>query len=631
MLAHGLAHACVLEVDPNVQGLWMLEQIRKWAPKCPVILCAENPDAEWVEQAYLKGAFQVLPKPLRPKLLGEVLQRVPSRDESVSGDDTSFTVMGGGAPAGASAPLAVGAQSLAVLRGFSGILTHSLDSEALLKQFLLFVRELFGLNRAMVFLAEDLGKSSSRTLKAAAAIGISQRVLDSVHLSFESGIGLLVSRSGRIVRRQSSFLSTAPEARREFEVLGAEVAVPIPDRENIIGVALLDTRITGESLSNGELELLFHLLEQLGLGLRNIALHEQLASNGRMLSGVLRELSSGCIVIDRDLKILHANKTARKYFPPEVENRARDFGFDDLPGDLGGKVYQVLHTGTALVNHRYEAPTQGKTYRINVAPFQSQNDGSLVSVLLMIEDLTQAEHMRKLELEAAELRLIRPMADRLSSEIGNAIVPIPVFAQLLKERHTDASFRETMQDGLLEASRRIERLVNQMRFLIGEIKASDQPFAIGALLEESYQEASRHQQGGKASKLKLQVGDDGLEVAGDRGMLKHTFMEIMLNGLQSMKQDPSISVRIAQDPENPSQCRVEIQDAGEGFSPESARRAFEPFYTTRTVGVGLGLAVAKRVIESHGGRIEIPAPAKGRPGQVVINLPASKSAEKRRK
>ena len=136
-------------------------------------------------------------------------------------------------------------------------------------------------------------------------------------------------------------------------MLGAQVAVPILDRETLLGVAVFDGRITGEPLVNSELELIFHLLEQLGLAIKNIWLHDQLAGNHEMMADILRELSSACVVVSRDLTILHANKMARKYFA-RPDRRSGDLEFSDLPQLLGAKVYQVLKTGSAISSFKYE-------------------------------------------------------------------------------------------------------------------------------------------------------------------------------------------------------------------------------------------------------------------------------------
>ena len=117
-----------------------------------------------------------------------------------------------------------------------------------------------------------------------------------------------MTRLGRILRRGGR--DRAPPKRKEFELLGVNVAVPILDREQLLGVALFDGRVTGEPLVNAELEVIFHLLEQLGLAIRNIWLHDQLASNHATMAEILRELSSACVVVGRELQILHANKAA---------------------------------------------------------------------------------------------------------------------------------------------------------------------------------------------------------------------------------------------------------------------------------------------------------------------------------
>src|SRR4029077_7327067 len=190
-------------------------------------------------------------------------------------------------------------------------LTHSLNAEALLKQFLLLLRELIGINRAAVFLrqpvhwmGERLSLEESQRLRAACAIGLSRALLEHFELSFEAGIGGQVTRLGRIVRRHSEETRRDAETQKEFELLGTQVAVPILDRETVIGVAVFDGHITGEPLANPELELIFHLLEQLGLAVKNIWLHDQLLGSHSMMADSLRELSSACVVVNRDLVIL---------------------------------------------------------------------------------------------------------------------------------------------------------------------------------------------------------------------------------------------------------------------------------------------------------------------------------------
>lgn len=635
LLVHGLIAACVLDAElMGVECVWIIERLRRRDSRTPIIAYTELPQSDWEEEAFLRGVTHILTKPVRPKLFNSILDRIwaqptpaqPPPAAVVPAGNTSVFTRAVTDPS-AAARFVNASQTLGVLRDFSSIMTHSLDAEAMLKQFLQFLREILSVNRAAIFLnrpcsplSEVLQADDGRRLRAAAAIGLSSGLLQHFELSLDSGIGAQVNRLGRILRRDSDEARMDGEAQKEFDLLGAQVAVPIPDRENIVGLAVFDGRVTGEPLVNVELEMIFHLLEQVGLALRNIWLHDQLAGNHEMMTDVLRELSSACIVFGRDLKVLHANKAARRHFGRKNE-RTGGLEFSDLPQVLGAKVYQVLKTGAALEPFRYEPDNApGTTYSVSVVPFQRGKVAMPSSVLLTADDLSQSEQLRKLEVETANLRLVRTMADRLAHEIGNAMVPLSTHQQLLAEKFRDAEFRESLDQALAGGVKRVSRLLNQMRFLAREGQIQTEVFGVDKLIEEAYEDATQ-QQPVEGAKLKLENSAKPLVVSGDRAALRHAFAEIMLNALQANPKSPQIGVKLnnASGTTGGTAVTIEVQDNGTGFSAEAARKVPSPFYTTRNVGLGLGLAVSQKIIETHHGKLEIvPSPS----GLVRISLPA---------
>lgn len=633
LLVHGLADACILDLElANVQGIWSLEKLRRRASKCPIIVFTAG-QWEWEEEAYLQGATHVLTKPVRPRMLSALLERLWSssagpRSNAPLPPSTAAEVprsLGNQVSTGSPA----GGQTMGVLRDFSGILTHSLDSEGMLKQFLLLLRELLSINRAAVFLRQPFSSpagpavsSDVRRLRAASALGLSPGLLEHFELSFEAGIGGHLFRYGRILRRHSEDIRQDLEAQKEFELLGAQVAVPILDRETVLGVAVFDGRITGEPLINSELELIFHLLEQLGLAIKNIWLHDQLANNHEMMAEILRELSSACVVVSRELNILHANKAARKYFG-RSDRRGGEMEFSDLPQALGAKIYQVLKTGSAISSFNYQPEdSPGTLYRINIVPFQRQQAGLPASALLMAEDLTQSEQLRRLEIETANLRLIKTMADRLTHEIGNAMVPLSTHQQLLSDKWKDPEFRASLDLALADGVKRVSRLINQMRFLARDSLTSPETFPVAPLIEEAYQEACKYQPV-KSAQLRYDSSNKPIILNGDRAALKHALTEVMLNALQANPADPKVGVRLQTDANgNGHQAiAIEVQDNGGGFSAEAMQHAPAPFFTTRNVGLGLGLTVSRKIVETHNGKLEIVPPKAGQAGIVRISLP----------
>ena len=637
LLVHGLADACVLDVDlMGVEGVWAIERLRRYDPRSPLITFTANIQSEWEEEAFLRGVTYVLTKPVRSRLLNSVLERLWNAPASQHPARTPPPP----APMPSRSPffqslepsparVISASQTLDVLSDFSSILTHSLDAEAMLKQFLLFLREILSVNRAAIFLnrpspfAETSLPEDRRRLRAVAAIGLSPGLLEHLGLSLDSGIGGQLSRLGRILRRDSDEARANVETQKEFELLGAQVAVPIPAREGIAGVAVFDVRITGEPLVNIELELIFHLLEQVGLALCNIELHDRLAGNHEMMTDVLRELSSACIVVGRDLKVLHVNKAARRHFGQKTKHTG-DLEFSDLPQMLGAKIYQVLKTGAAMGPFRYEPENSpGTVYSVSVVPFRHGNSTVPISALLTADDLTQTEQLRRLEVEAANLRLIKSMADRLAHEIGNALVPLATHQQLLAEKFKDREFRESLDQALADGVKRVTRLINQMRFLAREGHIEQETFTIGKLIEEAYQEARKHQSA-DAGKLQFETIGKPVVITGDRAALKHALAEIMLNALQANPKEPKIGVTLHTDANRGGvpDVQIEVQDNGAGFTAEAAREAPAPFFTTRNVGLGLGLTVSRKIIETHHGKLEIIPPQAGQPGVVRVSLPA---------
>ena len=247
----------------------------------------------------------------------------------------------------------------------------------------------------------------------------------------------------------------------------------------------------------------------------------------------------------------------------------------------------------------------------------------------MAEDLTQSEQLRRLEVEAANLRLVRTMADRLTHEIGNAMVPLSTHQQLLADKCKDPEFRASLDVALADGVKRVTRLINQMRFLARDACVSQEAFPLAPLIEEAYrgspQTSARQSRRSSNAKTKQQA---------DRRYRRPRRAETCAD--RSDAQRPAGESR----PTRKSACactrnptatalhglQIEVQDNGTGFTPEAAQKAPSPFFTTRNVGLGLGLTVSRKIIETHHGKLEILPPQSGQSGMVRISLPVDAPA-----
>jgi signal transduction histidine kinase len=145
---------------------------------------------------------------------------------------------------------------------------------------------------------------------------------------------------------------------------------------------------------------------------------------------------------------------------------------------------------------------------------------------------------------------------------------------------------------------------------------------VAPLIEEAYQEACKYQPA-KSAQLHYDNEDKPIIVNGDRAALKYALTEVMLNALQANPTDPKIGVSLHTDPNGSGlkALKIEVEDNGTGFTAEAIQHAPAPFFTTRNVGLGLGLTVSRKIVETHHGKLEIVPPKSGGSGVVRISLP----------
>jgi signal transduction histidine kinase len=161
-----------------------------------------------------------------------------------------------------------------------------------------------------------------------------------------------------------------------------------------------------------------------------------------------------------------------------------------------------------------------------------------------------------------------------------------------------------------------------MLFLAQDRSGMKDAISVNKLIEESFREAQKHHADSPVY-LQYESASQALSLAGDRAGLRHALAEIMLNAVQANPPMPKVKVTTRADTDDAGQkwVHIDVQDSGTGFAPDVAKKVTEPFFTTRNVGLGLGLAVCRKIIETHHGKLKIADPRAGQSGLVTISLP----------
>ncbi len=203
LLTQGRVDACILDAElTTILPIRTIETVRRSLPLCPILIYAGAKQWEWEEEAYLLGASHVLGKPVRGRLLNSLLERLWAPDIRPP-ERERLPQIRAAAEIKPAQPERAPQRALEVLRNFSTLMPHSLSIEAVLRQFLLLLRETVAVNRVAIFLRPSPETANGtrnpeelRRLRPACAIGLSPDLLQHFTLSLDSGIGGQISREG---------------------------------------------------------------------------------------------------------------------------------------------------------------------------------------------------------------------------------------------------------------------------------------------------------------------------------------------------------------------------------------------------------------------------------------------------
>ncbi len=243
------------------------------------------------------------------------------------------------------------------------------------------------------------------------------------------------------------------------------------------------------------------------------------------------------------------------------------------------------------------------------------------AVLAVGHDITEIKAAQERTLQAERLAAIGQMVAALAHESRNSLQAIQWYLEVLAGKLQD-------RPEALDLVRRLGRVQERLRQLYEDLRSYAAPIHLEAgecrlkeVLEETWGQLEPARRGARA---RLRVSEDGpsgpCEV--DRRRLAQVFRNVLENSLAACPEPVAIAARIAPAVlDGQPAVRVSLRDNGPGLSPEQRRRIFEPFFTTKPEGTGLGMAIARRIVEAHGGAIAVGEVASGT--EIVVTLPRS--------
>jgi PAS domain S-box-containing protein len=241
------------------------------------------------------------------------------------------------------------------------------------------------------------------------------------------------------------------------------------------------------------------------------------------------------------------------------------------------------------------------------------------AVLAVGQDITALKRAQEQALQSERLAAIGQMVTGLAHESGNALARARACLDMLSWEIDVQPEAQELIDGIRKAQDHLQQLYEEVRGYAAPIRLNREVMDLSATWRQAWRNLELQRQGRDAV---LHEQTDGVDLACaiDPFRLEQVFRNIMENSLAACPGPLRIDVRCSQTSlEGRSAVQVAVRDNGPGLSPEQSERIFEPFFTTKTKGTGLGMAIARRIVEAHQGRIAVGS---GGPGaELVLVIP----------
>jgi two-component system NtrC family sensor kinase len=355
--------------------------------------------------------------------------------------------------------------------------------------------------------------------------------------------------------------------------------------------------------------------------------YREIAKSKRQLQAVFDGITDGLIIVDREFKIVAINKAEAAFLgvrPREIVGKAcyevycrGDHACDLCPA------HETFATGKSALVAKLEHASGYHRKGVDVYTFPVKDEnGETVQAIQYIKDVTDRLKLQSQLREVEQMAGIGQMAANVAHEIRNPLIAVGGFARQLHEALESEDERREYTSIILEEVTRLEQILREQLTLERHLQPVLAPVDINQILRDVRKLLSH---GFLSSRTRLigRLADSLPVTMGDANQLKQAFLNVVNNAIQSMTEGGTIEMSTEQ---RGRDIIVTVTDTGPGIPPEVMSKLFVPFFTTRKSGSGLGMAVTRRIVENHGGNIDVESEV-GAGTVVRISLPIVRSTQ----
>ncbi len=355
----------------------------------------------------------------------------------------------------------------------------------------------------------------------------------------------------------------------------------------------------------------------------------RLAQEKGFLETIFNAIQEGIIVTDSNGRITYLNDSACEIFglddenavgkPLEEQVRGLDWKALAQSDSALTRDMEIFYPANRFINF-YVVPLIIERRASHDSPDESISEAAGHAMIL--RDITEDRRSTQQTIESERLSALTLLAAGVAHEIGNPLNSLHIHLQLMERKvkklraaEDRRELRESIDIARAEINR-LDSIVTQFLRAIRPSKPHLHPEDVNTIVEEAVR-FFRPEIKDRDIVVETELRSDLPRIELDRDQLKQAFYNAIKNSFEAMKRRGILRIRTDRDE---THVKISFTDTGGGISPENLSRVFEPYFTTKSGGSGLGLLIVRRIVREHGGELAIES-TEGKGLTLTIRLP----------